>query len=209
MNIAMIGATGRTGQPLLETLLDRGHSVSVLVRDPAKLGSRAEQIRVVVGSVRDEMVLAQLVRGADAVLSALGPSEKDKTLHSDTAATLARVMTTAGVRRFVGVSAAGIDVPGDTKSRRDRFVSKLIQTVGGAAVKDKPAEYAAWAASDLDWTLVRPPRLASGAATGTVEHHASTSCKKTSITRADLAAFLADVVEQNLYLRQAPLVANA
>ena len=209
MKVALIGATGRTGLPLLETLLDRGHVVSVLVRDPAKLGVPADRVRVVVGNARDELALAQLVEGADAVVSALGPSDKDKTLHSDVAAGLVGVMTTAGVRRFVGVSAAGIDVPGDIKSGRDRFVSKLIRIVGGAAAKDKPAEYAVWAASDLDWTLVRPPRLAKGAATGNVEHHASTSCKKTSITRADLAAFLVDVVEDSLYVQQAPFVAGA
>ena len=40
MNIALIGATGFVGAAVLEELLQRGHSVTALVRDPAKLAAR-------------------------------------------------------------------------------------------------------------------------------------------------------------------------
>ena len=75
-------------------------------------------------------------------------------------------------------------------------------------VADKPAELRAYAASGLRWTLVRPPRLVDGPATGRVEHHAHRSTRSTRITRADLAAFVADVLEQDLYEQQAPFVAQ-
>ncbi len=88
------------------------------------------------------------------------------------------------------------------------MISKLIQTLGGAVVKDKPAEYEVFAASDLDWTLVRPPRLQDGAATGRLEHDAHRSTQSTKIHRTDLASFLVDVVEQELYVKQAPFVAT-
>ncbi len=119
------------------------------------------------------------------------------------------VLREAGVRRFVGISGAGIDVPGDRKSRRDRIVSALIQRLGGAAVADKPREYAVWAQSGLDWTLVRPPRLTDDPATGRVEHHASTSPRATAVGRDDLAAFVLDCVEQSSYVGAAPLVGKA
>ncbi|WNV75900.1 NAD(P)H-binding protein [Geodermatophilus sp. DSM 44513] len=207
MRVAVLGATGRTGRPLVAELLRRGHDVSVLVRDPEKLGDLAASVRVVTGSSRDAAALTELVTGADAVVSALGPSGKDTTLHRETAAVLVPVMQRAGVERFVGVSGAGIDVPGDRKSPSGRVISFLIQRLGGAAVADKRAEHEVWAASDRDWTLVRPPRLTEGRGSGAVEHHASTSARSTSLDRADLAAFLADCVEQHLYPRQAPLVA--
>lgn len=209
MKIAVLGATGRTGIPLLHELLDRGHLVTVLVRDPAKLEQLADRVTVVTGDSRDRAALARLVDGADAVISALGPTSREATLHTETARALIPAMSTAGVRRFVGVSGAGIDVPGDQKSTSGKVISWLIQTLGGAVVKDKPAEFELYAASDLDWTLVRPPRLQDGAATGRLEHHAHRSTRSTKITRADLAAFLADVVEQDLYPRQAPFVATA
>ena len=209
MKIAVIGATGRTGRPLVGELLRRGHAVTVLVRDPANLGDLAEHVQVVTGDSRTRADLDRLVAGTDAVVSALGPTAKEASLHTDTATVLVKAMHAAGVHRFVGISGAGIDVPGDQKSFSAKVISQAIQTLGGEVVKDKPAEHAVYAASDLAWTLIRPPRLIDGDATGRIEHHAHRSTKSTKIVRADLAVFLADVVGQELYLRQAPFVATA
>lgn len=209
MNIAVIGATGRTGALLVAELLRRGHTVSVLVRSPDKLGDLRDRVRVVTGDSRADKVLDDLLTGAEAVVSALGPTAKEATLHRDTALALIPAMQRAGVRRFVGVSGAGIDVPGDAKAPSAKVISWLIQRLGGAVVADKPAEYAAFARSDVDWTLVRPPRLQDTPGTGRLEHDAHRSTRSTKISRADLATFLVDVVESNLYVRQAPFVATA
>ena len=143
------------------------------------------------------------------MVSALGPTGKEGDLHTRTAGALISIMTRTGPRRFVGVSGAGIDVPGDRKTITNKAISALIQLLGGNVVKDKPAEYAAWAASVLDWTLVRPPRLVDGpASTRPLEHDAHRSTRSTKITRADLGAFLIDVVEHDLYSCQAPFVAT-
>lgn len=209
MKVAVIGATGRTGRPLVEELLRRGHTVTALVRDRAKLGPLAERVTVVTGDSRDVAALEPLLAGADALVSALGPTAKEGSLHTDTARALLQAMPAAGVRRFVGVSGAGIDVPGDQKAPSAKVISWLINRFGGDVVKDKPAELEVLAASALDWTLVRPPRLVGGAATGRLEHDAHRSTRSTRITRGDLATFLVDVVEGGLYRRQAPFVAGA
>ena len=207
MRVAVLGASGRTGRFVVAELLGRGHDVSVLARDPAKLGDAAARVRVVPGDSRDGSALADLLRGVDAVVSGLGPTGREATLHQDTARALVPVMQQAGVARFVGVSGAGVDVPGDRKSPSARAVSFLIQRLGGAVVKDKVAEHAVWASSDRDWTLVRPPRLKDGHGVGAVDHDAHRTVPATWIDRVDLAAFLVDCVEQHLYPRQAPLVA--
>lgn len=209
MRVAVIGATGRTGRLLVGELLRRGHQATVLVRDPTHLGDLTAHVTVITGDSRDPDVLADLVDGADAVLSALGPTGKEPPLHRDTAGALVAVMTTAGVRRFIGISGAGIDVPGDQKTPRDKLISTLIRLLGGKTVADKPAEYRVWAASDLDWTLVRPPRLRDGEPTGQVEHDPHRSTRSTTMRRADLAVFLTDVLEQHLYPQQAPFTATA
>ena len=211
MKLALIGATGRTGTHALAAALERGHDVTALVRDPDKLDSRARAaVRVVVGDATDPGALIDLLTGVDAVVSTLGPTGKEGDLHTRTAGALIAIMTRTGPRRFVGVSGAGIDVPGDRKTATNKAISALIQLLGGDVVKDKPAEYAQWAASDLDWTLVRPPRLVNGpASTRPLEHDAHRSTRSTKITRADLGAFLLDVIEHDLYPRQAPFVATA
>jgi putative NADH-flavin reductase len=208
VKVAVLGATGRTGRLVVAELLRRGHDVVALVRDPVTAGLPLG-VASVAGDVRDRAALASVVAGADAVVSALGPRKGDRTLHRDVAPVLVGVLRDAGVRRFVGISGAGLDADGDRKSRRDRVISGIIRRLPGDAVKDKVLEYGTWRDSDLDWTLVRPPRLADGPATGAVEHHASTSPRATRIRRADLAAFLVDEVEQPRYVGRAPLVANA
>lgn len=206
MKVAVLGATGRTGQPLVKTLLERGHDVTVLVRDPSKLGAVAQQVRTVTGSSTDPQAMAELLQGVEAVVSALGPTKKEPDLHTKTARLLVELLPTGS--RFVGVSGAGIDVPGDQKGPRHKIISFLIQKLGGNVVKDKPYEYAVFAASDLDWTLVRPPRLLDGGATGKVTHDAHRPGKSSSIRRADLATFLVKVLDDGLYQRQAPFVSG-
>jgi putative NADH-flavin reductase len=206
VRVAVLGATGATGRLVVEELVRRGDSVVALTRSPASSGPEA--VTWVAGDARDPAALRTLVDGADAVVSALGPRRGDITLHREVAPLLVTAMQAAGVRRFVGVSGAGIDVPGDRKSRRDRIVSALLQRLGGQTVRDKALEHETWADSGLDWTLVRAPRLVDGPPTGQIEHSADSSPRRTSIARADLAAFLADLVDSPDYRQQAPLVAG-
>ena len=205
MRVAVLGATGATGRLVVDELVRRGHEVAALTRAAPSGGDPA--VRWVQGDARDAAAVGRLVEGADAVVSALGPRRGDRTLHREVAPGLISAMRAAGVRRFVGVSGAGIDVPGDRKSVRDRVISALVRRLGGEAVRDKAVERELWAASDLDWTLVRPPRLVDGPASGRIEHAASGSPRRTSLSRADLAVFVADLAERPDYVRQAPLVA--
>jgi len=207
VNITVLGATGRTGRPLVAELLARGHRVTALVRHPMTYAAPVGVV-VVAGDSRDAAAVAAAVAGAGAVVSALGPVQKDGSLHRDTAQVLIPVMTEHGVRRFVGVSGAGIDVPGDAKNRGARAISWAIRTFGGEVARDKQQEYALYAASDLDWTLVRPPRLTDGPRTGSVDHEAHRSLRATTLSRADLAVFLVAVIEQHLYPRAAPFAAS-
>lgn len=204
----MLGATGRTGRLVVDEGLRRGHAVTALVRDPAT-AALPPSVQIRDGAARDGDALRGAVAGADAVVSALGPRTRDATLHREVAAALVGALREAGVHRFVGVSGAGITVAGDDKSARDRLISAVLRRLGGAAVADKAHEHAIWAASGLDWTLVRPPRLIDAPATGRVEHHAHRSPRATAVGRADLAGFLLDCVEQRLHVGRAPLVGRA
>lgn len=209
MKIALIGGTGRTGRHVLTQALDRGDGVTALVRDAGRLPISHENLRVVEGSVLDEAAIADLLEDADVVISALGPTAKEPDLHTRAARLLVARMSEHGPRRFVGISGAGIDVPGDQKSGSAKTISWLIQHLGGAVVKDKPAEYEVWSTSGLDWTLARPPRLMDGEATdGPLEQHAHRSTASTKIMRPDLARFLLDTAHDGTYVGQAPFVAT-
>ena len=76
-----------------------------------------------IGDSRDRQALVAALAGAEAVVSALGPKGKDHQLHRQTAAQLVPAMRAAGVRRYIGISGAGVNTAGDRKRARDRVIS--------------------------------------------------------------------------------------
>jgi uncharacterized protein YbjT (DUF2867 family) len=89
----------------------------------------------------------------------------------------------AGVRRFVQVSAIGVDDPLDDDA----------SPVWKAYVEAKRDADAALRASDLDWTIVRPGRLTDDPATGLVSLGPDVS--RGDVTRADVAAVVVAVLD--------------
>ena len=77
MTILIAGATGATGTFLAKELLDRGHTVKMVVRSPERLPDAVrshEQAVVLTGNILDmsDAEVSGLVRGCDAVASCLG-----------------------------------------------------------------------------------------------------------------------------------------
>src|SRR5271165_6477074 len=72
MRVALLGASGRIGQHVLARALESGYRVTALARNPQSLEAAAG-LTVLAGDATDWAAVAELVTGADAVLSALGP----------------------------------------------------------------------------------------------------------------------------------------
>lgn len=75
MRVAIFGASGRTGRPLVEQALGAGHEVRALVRDPPKLQIGDERLVVIGGDVLNPTKVEETVVGTDAVLSVLGQTK--------------------------------------------------------------------------------------------------------------------------------------
>jgi hypothetical protein len=122
---------------------------------------------------------------------------------------LVRVMPQEGVRRLVVLSGAGVTVPGDRKALPDRLVSAAMRVVARDLLADHEAGLRALQAAggDVDWTLVRAPRLGEGPPAGGLRHGERLSPGRAQVSRADLAAFLLEQVADRAYLGRAPFVA--
>ncbi|PYL58198.1 MAG: hypothetical protein DMF31_09510, partial [Verrucomicrobia bacterium] len=75
MKLFVIGATGRTGQEIIQQGLVRGHHVTAFVRSPESIGLKNERLSAFKGNVTDESQLAEAMQNHDAVISTLGPRE--------------------------------------------------------------------------------------------------------------------------------------
>ena len=119
--VAVTGGSGFLGSHLTRRLLASGHSVAVLVRDPAKLGPLGlEPTTVVTGDIRDSEAVGRLVEGADAVIhtvsnfrTARQPRAEAVGVNVDGTRTALEQAERAGVGRFIHCSTIGVH--GDVK----------------------------------------------------------------------------------------------
>ncbi len=109
MQVALIGATGFVGAALLQELLQRGHEVVALVRDPAKLAVRPG-LHVVQADVMDASAVEAAVRDSDAVLSAYNAGWANPNIYEDFmrgSRAIVQGVKAAGVKRYLVVGGAG------------------------------------------------------------------------------------------------------
>src|SRR5205807_10554129 len=107
MKLLVIGATGQTGQEIVQQALARGHQVTAFVRSPENITAKSERLTVLKGNVLDENQLFNAMQNHDAVTSTLGPREvfKPSSMLHDSALAITRAMDRAGVKRLAVLSA--------------------------------------------------------------------------------------------------------
>ena len=112
MKVAVFGGTGNIGRLVVDQLLARGDSVTMLARDPAKVKQpTGDRLRVVVGGLDDATAIEQTIAGSDAVISALGPSLKRSATGTPLTGgtkTIVAAMEREGVRRYIGLATPSI-----------------------------------------------------------------------------------------------------
>jgi uncharacterized protein YbjT (DUF2867 family) len=168
------------------------------------------RLTVTAGDSLDPGSVAEVVAGADAVFSALGPrgprSTRTPSLLAESAANLVAGMDRAGVGRLINVSAAGAFITGDPDT--GALIKAIIPRVFAAAFADVREMEAAIRASNLSWTLVRPTRLVNHPATGRYRVRADYPPPGgRKVSRADVAHFMALALTQDAWLHAAPALA--
>lgn len=212
MKISLFGATGPTGKFLIEEALRQGYSLSVYTRDARKLAAFAGRIEIVVGDLQDREAIAKCIRGADAVISALGPNGIK--VHGDKPVmhgliNIVSAMRQSGVRRLIQISTAAYRDQKDSFDFKAHAMALFFKLVARKAYEDITATGSLVARSDLDWTLVRIPNLRNGPANGKVAVGWYGKTKLgTKLSRGNLAKFLVDQVADKTFLQAAPGIAN-
>ena len=208
MKLVVLGATGGTGLELIRQSIERGHSVTALVRSPDRLRAFQDRITVKNGDLLNPAELEQAIKGQDAVLSGFGPrvpvSKADAHLLEQFAVALTTAMVHAGVRRVVVESVAFLFR--DSIVPPAHLLGRLLfpRTVADAAAMER-----VFGESDLDWTMVRPPGLTDKPYTGKYrvrEGHLPRFGFK--VSRADVADFMIRVVENRSSIRKVVGVCN-
>jgi uncharacterized protein YbjT (DUF2867 family) len=204
MRVVIAGGHGKIARRLERLLAARGDQVIGLIRKPEQEADLREAgAEPVVLDLEHTTVaaVAETLSGADAAVFAAGAgpgsgAARKETVDRAAAVLLADAAEQAGVRRFVQISAMGLD----------RADGPGVDPVFSAYLKAKAAAEADLRRRDsLDWTILRPGRLTDEPGTGRVR--LAESVAPGDVTRDDVAAVLAALLgEAQTFRRTLELV---
>ena len=194
-SLIIIGANGGIGRQAVDQALSGGHRVTALVRNPAKLPITHPNLQIVQADVTRPLSLSGLFAGHDAVISAIGVSggfsDHPTTLYSKGALNILREMKQAGLKRAFFISASAVET-NPLLPFLFRLASRyIIQKLLANMYADLRLMESEIKETDLDWTIVRPPRLTDAKLTGNYRMAVNQFLKNgLKISRADTAHFM-------------------
>ncbi|MEV0233991.1 NAD(P)H-binding protein [Nonomuraea sp. NPDC050786] len=216
-NLLVFGGSGRTGAHVLKYAAQRGHRVRALVRNPDKVQTPAG-VELIQGTPANIDDIRRAAEGTEGVISVLNNGRASDNpwakpvsppmFMTDAARHTLTVMGEQGIRRIVLTSTQGA---GDDWARLNPLVKAFIKLSNiKAGFEDHTGvDQVIRASSDIDWTLARAVTLTDKPASGPIRAaEAGTEKPGARINRADLAHFLIQTIEDDAWIRKAPLVWN-
>jgi putative NADH-flavin reductase len=207
MKIALIGATGFVGAPILEEALNRGHIVTALVRNTEKLPSKPN-LKAVVCDIMHDSDLARAVAGSDIIISAYNPGWTNPEIFDLTLKgthVIIEAAKKAAVKRLLVVGGAGsLEVePGTQLVDTPEFPAKFKAGALGA----REALHILKKEKELEWTFVSPSQnLQPGARTGKFRVGTDSLLKdesgESNISVQDLAVAIINECEKPRFIRK-------
>jgi uncharacterized protein YbjT (DUF2867 family) len=210
MKIALLGSTGFVGQRLLKKALAKGFEVKTLVRDPEKLGDLKKRVEVIQGDASQPGDLERTIVGTNAVLSTLPPVMNGNN-PAETAGLmkgLVGLLEKNGIKRFIHIGGAvhggGVD---ENWTLGRRLLRLYLNMVSKPILVGKQLEWEVLRNSDLDWTLIRPPKISEEKPDGHITADEK-NLARTQVNVEDLVDFMLDQIASEDWIEKAPLVAT-
>ena len=195
MRLTIFGATGGTGTALVEQALAAGHHVTAVVRDPSRLSAPRRVLTArrdcrCHGSGIDRAVRRRSRRGrVRARPRGRGPT----TVTSEGARSIVDAMEKGDARRLIVITGSIVDDTGN-----GFFMTRVVKPLArhtflADVCTDMRRAEDIVHATDLDWTIVRPPRLTDRPATGKYRAAVDRNVPRgVKIPRADVATYVLD-----------------
>lgn len=210
LKIALFGATGMIGSRIAAEAARRGHQVTAIARNPARVPGGVANLHAAQADLLDTASVAAAARGHDVAASAYAPPRDDAGVVTKATHALVEGVRAAGLKRLVVVGGAGsLEIaPGkqlvDTEGFPDAYKAVAL------AHRDALAYYRT--VDDLDWTFFAPATLiAPGERTGTFRTGTDTLLADASgdsrISAEDYAVAFVDELEQGRFIRKIATVA--
>tara|TARA_A100001037_G_scaffold37761_1_gene29162 strand:- start:2846 stop:3478 length:633 start_codon:yes stop_codon:yes gene_type:complete len=210
MRVLIIGASKGIGLETTRQALDAGHSVRALARSAAAIAISNPDLEKIRGDASKTEDVETALVGMDVVIQTLGVGlgELFRPVHlfSDATRVLIAAMRVHGVKRLICLTGFGA---GNSRASISCAQRLPFQVVFGRVYGDKSLQEHLIQESATDWTIARPGVLTGGPRTGRYKILSDSSQWRNGIiSRADVADFLVQQIEDRKYIRQAPVLVN-
>jgi putative NADH-flavin reductase len=207
MDLIVFGASGRLGLKIVERALAGGHRVRAFVRIPSKITIQHPYLTLFQGDSMDAGAVYKALAEQEAVISALGPERPPvPEMMEKSAQNIVTAMKKHGIYRLVSTTGAGVWQQKDQPKPIDYLIAILLNIFAKEVLRDSAANVEVIKASNLDWTIVRFPRLTDGPATGKYRVGYINESSSSRFSRADGADFILKELTEKKWVRKAPLV---
>jgi putative NADH-flavin reductase len=162
MKVCVFGADGRTGLPLVEELISRGHEVHAFVYNEAGGKRVSEEADIFVGDVMNKEDVSAAVSEVDAVVSVLGHIPGgDPLMQTRGMENIISAMKENNISRILSLTGTGVRVSGDKPSLYDRLANFMVKKIDPERVHDGVEHARVLQESGLDWTILRVLKLSN------------------------------------------------
>lgn len=210
MKILVPGATGSVGGHVVEQALARGHEVIAIARNPENLTLEHPNLTKEPVDILDARAVEPLLAGVDAVVSTvgIGASKNPTTLYSEGTRNLLDGMRKHGVQRIVVISSEVAEHWAHQSIFKLWVVLPLLQRFLGATYDDmRRMDIALWE-SPAQWTALRAPRIRTAPGKSAYRLDSQPMPRGWTITAADMATAMLDIIEREDLGRQHIYIAN-
>lgn len=210
MKIAILGSTGFVGRTLLEKALKNGFQIKTLVRNPEKLGAIKNEVEFIQGDISQFEKVEECINGVQAVLSTVPPERdtKDPEKYALIMKELVKILEKNGIKRFIHIGGAGHGGgENENWTFERRFLRAFLNLTWKPGLIAKQLEWEVLQKSQLDWTLIRPPRIGRGKSKDKIIADEK-NLASLEIKVEDLAEFILKQIESKEWVKKAPLVAT-
>ena len=214
--ILLLGATGRTGELILNYALEKGYAITALVRNPSKLTLTSVQLTIVEGSPTNLEDIEKAMVGCDIVISALSPVDKGavftfKKLLVPNILEIAmqniiQSMDKLGKKRIITISSIGA---GDSYQYTPWYVKLLIKYTNFKVIfEGHNRQEALLMNADLDWTITRPAGLTDDTHLKQLVVSYNKMPSPFKISRKQLARYIVDCIDDKASIKTTPMLSE-
>jgi len=211
MKIAILGSTGFVGNVLIKKAIARGYEIKTLARNPEKLNEIKDKIEIIQGNVFEPASIDTAIEGTEVVLSTVGPPPGkpcNPGQYQEAMKNIIAVMEKHAIKRYIHIGGA-VHQGGENEiwNFKRKFLRFFLNLMSKPILIAKQLEWEVLKSSDLEWTLVRPPRITGGNISARLYANEK-YLYSLQISVEDLTDFILDQIKSREWIKKAPLVSS-